>query len=237
MPLVRDEHKGTDRTEKPSSLPWVLAIVGFLVMLLVAFLLIGIFIIVPQATVTSTAPAAVQMNTTWLQSAQSTMGYGDYTNAAAALANVDETQPMELMDKHTFLGLAAESNTKGGKPKVGGKYYERYLSLGANIHQKSCAECHGPPASMPPVDLAAMTRSDRGKAYAGALAAAGTLKSRRDALVKELNQKPDEARLHILLFHLETALQNRAAAKKHANALSALDVKARSTPATSGAGA
>src|SRR5688500_6197465 len=90
-------------------------------------------------------------------------------------------------------------------------------------------ECHGPPGSIPPTNLADMTRSARGNAYATALTSAGTLKSRRDALVKEWKQKPNETRLHILLFYLETALENKAEAKKHANALSALVVKARST--------
>lgn len=158
-------------------------------------------------------------------------GYGDHASAAAALANVDEKQPMELMDKHTYWGLAAESNTKAGKPTIGVKYFERYLSLGASIHQKACADCHRPPASMPPTDLAAMTQSRRGIAYAAALTAAGTLKSRRDALVKEWNSKPNDPRFHILLYHLETALENKAAAKSHANALSALDVKARTAAA------
>jgi hypothetical protein len=231
MPLVRDEQKGTDRRERPSNWPWALAITGFMVLLLVAFLLIGIFVVVPQNAreTAATAPAA-QMNTMWLQSAQSQTSYGDYTNAALSLVNVDEKQPMELMDKHTFLGLAAEANAKGGKPKVGAKYYERYLSMTANIHRKECFECHGPPASMPPTNLAATTQSARGTAYATALTAAGTLKSRRDALIKEWKKKPDDTRLHILLFHLETALENKAEAKKHANALSALDVKARPTP-------
>jgi hypothetical protein len=235
MPLLRDELKGTDRRERPSALPWVLAITGFLVLLLVAFLLIGIFVVLPQQqTVASSGSIATQMNTNWLQSAQSQTSYGDYTNAAITLTNVDETQPMALMDKHTFLGLAAESNTKGGKPKVGAKYYERYLSLGATIHQKACMECHGPPASMSPTNLADTTKSARGNAYATALTSAGILKSRRDALVKELKQKPNETRLHILLFHLETALENKAEAKKHANALANLDVKARTAAGSSG---
>lgn len=232
MPLVRDEHQGTDRGEKPSPWPWVLAILGFVVLLGVAFLMIGFFTVGSRQETASLGPPAVQMNTTWVQQAQSMIGYGDYANAAAALANVDEKQPMELMDKHTFWGLAAESNVKSGKPKSGIKYYERYLSLGASIHQKACAECHGPPPSMPPTSLVAMTESTRGKAYAGALVAAGTLKSRREALVKELKQKPNETRLHILLFYLETALENEAEAKKHANALSVLDAKAATTAAT-----
>lgn len=233
MPLVRDEQKGTQKVERPSPWPWVLAITGFMVFLLVAFLLIGIFVIVPQSTRETAASPAAQMNTTWLQSAQQMTSYGDYTNAAASLANVDEKQPMQLMDKHTFLGLAAEANTKGGKPKVGAKYYERYLSLGATIHQNACMECHGPPGSIPPTNLADMTRSARGNAYATALTSAGILKSRRDALVKEWKKEPNDTRLHILLFHLETALENKPEAKKHANALANLDVKARASVPTS----
>jgi hypothetical protein len=236
MPLVRDELKGTDRRERPSSLPWVLTIVGFLALLMVAFLLIGIYWVVPQSKPSSPANIGTQMNTTWVQSAQSMVGYGDFTNAAITLTNVDEKQPMQLMDKHTFLGLAAESNAKGGKPKIGAKYYERYLSLGASIHQKACADCHAPPASMAPTNFADMIKSQRGTAYAAALTSAKSLKSRRDSLAKEWKKKPNYAQLHILLFHLETALENKAEAKKHANALAAMDVKARSTSSTASGG-
>ena len=227
MPLVRDEQRGTDRREKPSAWPWILAIVGFVVVLGVLFLLIGLVTVSGRSVAGNPTNIAAQMNANWIESAQNMSRYGDFNNAAISLANVDETQPMALMDKHTFLGLAAECNAKSGKAKAGANYYERYLSLGASIHRKECMDCHGPPGSIPPTRLADMTQSARGGPYAAALTSAGILKSRRDALVKEWKQKPNDARLHILLFHLETALENKSEAKKHANALANLDVKAK----------
>jgi hypothetical protein len=170
--------------------------------------------------------AAQQVQTQTLRMAESSHRYGDWSSAAAVIESIDPSVPMSASDKHTYFRIGAESLVNSGSPLAGARYYERFLGMGAQIRSAECQGCHGPPSTIPPRDLADMRNTPLGQKYAGAMNAAGKLRSRRDELKAQLKKKPDDIRLRLLLYHLEKKLGNNAAVAEHGERLLDFDATA-----------
>jgi hypothetical protein len=140
------------------------------------------------------------------------------------VSRIDSTR-LTLMDKHTYLKLGAESMSKTSSPLAASRYLDRYLSMSAQLYRGQCGPCHTPPSAVPPARLADMTSSALGKQYIDVLRRARALTSTRDRLAREWKKKPDDIRLNVLLYHLESAKKNHSAALRHADRLKAADKK------------
>ena len=168
--------------------------------------------------------ATAQMQSRVLSDIQQRVAYGDVTTAAQLVTSIDGSR-LSLMDKHTYLKLGGETLAKTGSPLAASRYLDRYLSMSAQLYSGQCGPCHTPPNAVTPGRFADMTTSALGKRYVEALRAARTLTATRNQLAAAWKKKPDDVRLNVLLYHLELARKNNAAALRHADRLKALDKK------------
>jgi len=226
MPLIDEQTRATDRRTPLVLWPWVLAI-GVLVLLLMLGAVSLSFL--PRTWQSTAATPTQQTNSMMLQQADSMHRYGNSSQAVKTLQTLDLSAPMSVMDKHTYLRLAAESNTQGGSPAVGAKFYDRYLSWSTQVHNQECRSCHSPQAAggsgIAPTQPSDATRSVLGERYATALTAARSLGTTRRALRAQLKKTPEDPRLHLLLYHLDKAAGDEKAAASHADKLRELDVR------------
>ena len=224
MPLVDEQTRVTDR--RPNARwPWLLVVAGLALLWLLLSVVISLAPRALNRNGSTTSPSAIlqQMNRDRLQSAQTQHQYGQYQGAVAALETLDQTAPMSLSDKHTFLRLAAESYTKGGSPLAGARYYDRFLSMATGIHSAECRQCHSRSSGIVPVTLSDMRNSRLGTEYVAALRAAGKLSATRDRLRADLRKKEKDPRLHLLLYHLEKMGGNPRSVKEHDKKLREFD--------------
>jgi hypothetical protein len=227
MPLIDETSRGTDRRATPRW-PWVLVAVGAAVLWLAiggAVSLVPRMIFYNQQS--SPSAAARQSQAQLLAQADSHAAMNDYTSAAVIVDAIDPTIPMSTSDKHTYFRVGAASKTETRNHAQAAAFHERFLGFGARIHEPECRSCHAPPSTIPPTNLSDMRTLELGTAYADALAKAGELRERRDELKAELKKRPDELRLHVLLYHLEKKLGSGKAAAEHEKALVDFDAKQR----------
>lgn len=224
MPLVDDELSRTDR-RTASWWPWVLVALGFALVWLLFAVAISILPRVSSSSAPpSAAPAIAQtMQSDLIRQAQRARAFGGSDQAIATLERIDPQVPMSLSDKHTYFRVAAESYRAAGKSAKAVEFYDRFLSLSVRIHQPECRSCHNAQTEISPTRLADMLPSELGKGYTAALTEARKLRSTRNTLAAQLERKRDDLRLRLLLYHLETALENPKAAKGHARVLRAAD--------------
>jgi hypothetical protein len=228
MPLIDEQSERTDHRPR-TVLPWVAVIAG----LALLWVLVSLGISLAHHSARGAAPAsplapAQEMNVQLVQQAQMLRGWGQAAEAAALLQRVNEEVPMSASDKHTYFRVAGETYAATGSPLAGSRYYERFLSMATQIHTAECRSCHeDTPSSIPPRDLAAMLTSELGAKYASTLKAAGKLQEKRDALNAQLGTEPESPRLHLFLYHLESALKEPQAAAAHAAKLRELDEQQR----------
>ncbi len=220
MPLVDDDIHRTDR-RSATWWPWLLVALGFA---LLWILFAAVISVVPRMMQSETAPAAKpnlaqQTQADLVRRAQQAANFGAPEMAITTLEGLDPQVPMSLSDKHIYFRVAAESYRAEGKPEKAAQFYDRFLSLSVRIHQPECRSCHTPQTGIAPLRLADMQSSALGKSYVVALTEAGKLKSTRNTLAAQLRKTPDDLRLHLLLYHLETALENTRAARQHSQAL------------------
>jgi hypothetical protein len=224
MPIVDDRLKGTDR-KTPARWSWIVALVVFCgVWLAIASLgMLGSFIRSNQQA--ALAPGIMRsINTSYIQTAESSQAQGNWSAAASMIDAVDETQPLDLMEKHRYLRIGGVSKAKNGQAAESAAFYERFLSLGVQIGNSECQGCHGQ-GSVPPGQLSDLETSDLGTEYWRQLKASGKLDGTRKRLRKEWKEKPKDARLNLLLYHLEKRSGDAKAAVKHAEALRTVPTK------------
>jgi len=215
MPLIDDQTRTSDR-RVTARWPWVLVIAGLAGLWVLIALAISFVPRTFMRTTPQVAPAQTVV-TDALRSAEQMAGYGAWAQAAGQIEWVPKDFPLSTMDKHTYFRIGGQAHAKSGSPLAGAEYHERYLSWSTQIHQPECRSCHGGTSSIPPVRLGDMRRSELGTRYTAALTSAKALRSKRDDLKAELKRKPEDPRLHLLLYHLERALKDSKASQKHAD--------------------
>jgi hypothetical protein len=223
MPLIDDQARGTDR-RSTARWPWVLVVAGLALLWIMASVLVSYLPRAGRDKGAAANTAVRQVNTTNLQQAESMRSYGNWSQARSFVDAIDP-QTLSLAEKHTYLRVGAESYCKSGDPAKGAEFYDRFLSMSPRIHARECQDCHAPSVGIFPKSLSDMQSSPLGRAYAQALGKAGKLRPTRDAMSTQLQKKPGDLRLHVLLYHLETALKNRKASAGHLHALKAFDAK------------
>lgn len=219
MPIIDDRTKGTDQRPKPYW-PWVLVLVGFVVLWLGFTTL---FSLLPQLQSAQSRAAAVsnvqpQFRRNLLLQAQSALSAGDVGTASRLIDDVSTAGALDVMDKHAYFRLAARVKRKQGDPVASASFYERFLSMGAGVSKPECQSCHSA-GTIPPARPSDLETSSLGTEYVSALRAAGKLKAARQRLLGELKTQPKNLRAHLLLFHVEKALRHPAAAVEHAEVL------------------
>jgi len=219
MPLIDDRTKGTDQHPKPYW-PWVLVLVGFVVLWLGFTTLVSVLpqLNSPQPRAAASTNLQQQAQRNLLAQAQTALNAGDVGTASQLIDNVSVGGALDVMDKHTYFRTAARVKRKNGEPAAAASFYERFLSMGAGVGKPECQSCHSAGA-VPPARAADLEASGLGTEYVGALRAAGTLKSTRNRLLGDLKARPGSLRAHLLLYHVEKALRNPRAAVEHADAL------------------
>jgi hypothetical protein len=222
MPIIDDQTRGTDRQPAPKW-AWVVAIIVFCVFWLAVATLgsMGHLIWNNQVSPASAPIATREMNTGLVRQAEEARARGDWLNASSLIDAVDKNAPLGLMEKHTFLRVGAVSKAKNGDPTKSAELYERFLSLGVQIRKAECQGCHAA-GTVPPNQVSDLKKSDLGLEYWRQLKAAGTLDKTRKQLRKEWKRKPADARLNVLLYHLEQHSGRTAAASTHSKALRSL---------------
>jgi hypothetical protein len=228
MPLIDEQTRRTDR--RPGSpWPWVIVVVVISVLWIALSVLISTFRSMREnqppppppapAALAKVSPAAAAGV---LQQARATAGYGDHASAAASIRSIPSNAPLSIDDKHTYFRIGAESLTRAGSPREGAALYERYLSWSVQVGKAQCRRCHDANTGIFPQKASDMTGSALGDSYATALSLAGTLEETRNRLKAQVKARPADPQLHLLLYHLETALENAQAAEQHRKKLAAL---------------
>lgn len=227
MPIVDEHTQRTDHQPAPRW-PWIIAIVVFCAFwLAVAIIgLLGQYAWWSAAQPGSTAAVAAirSANSTVLQQAEVAHNNSDWATAAAMIDAVDESAPLDLMDKHTYFRVGAVSKAKGGDAEASAAFYERFLGMGARIAKPECSGCHAAGAAAPH-RLTDLQTSELGKEYFRQLKIAGKLDATRQRLRQQLKRQPDDLRLHLLLYHLESHAERPSVALKHAEALAEAEQK------------
>jgi hypothetical protein len=224
MPLIDEEFHATDqRSRRASPWPWIVVIAALAVVWVL--LSIGISVLArarPSGSSQATAAAVQQLHTTRVDQAEQMTRYGDWIGAARVFQALDPSLPLDTSRKHTYLRLTAQSLVKSGSNAAAVPFYERYIGWAVDLNQAECRGCHGPGPGIFPQSPAQMEFSATARAYAAAHTATGQLTPRRDALRKQHQKNPHDARLRLLLHPLENALGNEKAAREHLAALKRL---------------
>jgi hypothetical protein len=221
MPLIDDQSRGTDRRPQ-ARWAWVLVAVGLCVVWLMIAAAVSLVPRAMQSSATANGMGAVKrVHMDRLNYVERLTQFGDWQNAALEIQAVDG-EALGTFEKHNFFRLGAKTMLQTKSPAAGAKYYERFLAMGASVRSQECQGCHRPSA-LPPLNLVDMERTQLGKQWTGALTKAHKLRETRDRLRAEVKQNPEDARLHILLYHLETATRETKEAAEHAQKLSELD--------------
>ncbi|MGV3724150.1 MAG: hypothetical protein ACO1SX_24925 [Actinomycetota bacterium] len=220
MPIIDDQTRGTDRQPAPRW-AWVVAIIVFCVFWLAVATLgsMGRLIWDTQRNAATPTTATRNVNSSLVRQAEEARARGDWLTASSSIDAVDETAPLGLMEKHTYLRVGAVSKAKNGDPAKSAELYDRFLSMGVQIRKPECQGCHAA-GTVAPNRVSDLKKSDLGMEYWRQLKAAGALDATRKQLRKEWQRKPTDARLNLLLYHLEKHSGRDAAAAKHATALS-----------------
>lgn len=214
MPLIDEDTLATDR--RPGT-QWAWLAVAAVVILLWILLAFGVsFSTRPQAApqVAVRPPIALPASSNpALQQAYAAFLTGDPQTALQALAGAGKPAALSAPDRHFYYRIGAESHAALGQHATAADLFEEYLSMGPQIYGNTCRGCHG--AGQYPTQVAAMRNSPLAFQYVGELRAAGRLSKRLIELRAQAAKSPNDPRLSLLLYHLETAYGKNAAATRH----------------------
>jgi len=225
MPIIDDQTRGTDRKPAPKW-AWIIAIIVFCVFWLAIATLGSLTQLIwsGQASPAATAAATRSMNSSAMQQAEAARARGDWGTASSMIDAVDESAPLDLMEKHTYFRVGALAKAKNGDPGEAAGLYERFLGMGVQIRKSECQGCHAS-GTVAPNQVFDLESSELGTEYWRQLKAAGALEKTRTRLRKEWKAKPGDPRLNLLLYHLEKHSSQPAAAEKHSKALRSIAAK------------
>lgn len=224
MPIIDDQTRGTDRQTAPRW-AWVVAILVFCAFWLAVATLgsLGQFLWNSQQNPAAALAVTRNMNTSLVRQAEQARAGGDWLNAGSLIDAVDESSPLDLMEKHAYLRVGAESKARNGDPAKAAELYERFLGMGAQIRKSECQGCHAA-GNVAPNQVSDLQKSDLGLEYWRQLKAAGALDKTRRRLREEWKRKPADARLNLLLYHLEKHAGREVDAARHSAALARLEM-------------
>lgn len=222
MPLLDEDTLGTDR--RPGA-QWAWLAVAAAVLLIWIVLAFGVsFITRPTPAPPPAGPAPVGIPPTNPALGQANVEYaaGNHQAALQSLTLAGKPASLSGQDRHLYYRIGAESHAALGQHAQSADLYEAYLSMGPQIYANGCRSCHGP---LFPTSLAAMRNSPLGAQYTRELLASGRLTQRLTTLRAQLAKAPNDPRLNLLLYHLETASGRTAAATRHGSRLLQYDQK------------